>query len=283
MTYAEFLKSQGASEEDVKLLDNAVGRRAFDAQQKALTDATAAAAAATKATQDYQASVDRWHNEQILPAYQKMEADKIKSDAELARAKAVILSAQDQGLLRVADDMGYKRDPAAPAAAVAPPAFDASKYVTQDSIKSLADNAGDGLAVLQDIVMEHTQLYPDRPLSVRTLRREAVAANKTVEQYWMDKYGVTAARDKRDTDAKAAYEKRLREEGAAAARQELADRYGNPDVRPLTASVSPLAPRAAGSGREKMPWETNDLSNDRVRKATAAVINQQTQGTGRTN
>lgn len=288
MTYQEFLKSQGATDEDIKLLATPVSIRAFDAQQQAVADATASAAAAAKAKTDYEARVNQWHTEQILPAYQQMESDKIKTEAELARAKSVLLSAQDAGLLRLADDMGYKRDGApggsgAQPANGAPAGFDASKFVTQDSIKTFADSAGDGLAAMMDIIPEHAQLFPDKPLNVRTLRREAVAAGKNVEQYWMEKYGIPAAREKRDADQKAAYEKRLREEGADAATQAMADRYGNPDTRPLVPSISPLAPRPADSARAKMPWDTGDLSNDRVRRATAAVIAQQTGGAGRTN
>lgn len=278
MTLAELLRSQGASEEDLKLLDTPVARRAFDAQAKAVVDATAAAAASDKSKRDYEASVDRWHNEQILPAYQRMEQDSIASKAELARAKAVILASQDAGLLKVAEGMGYKPD-AAPAAS-ATPAIDPSKFVTQDRLNELAETAGNGLAVLQDIVMEHAQLFPDRPLKVRELRAAAVAERKTVEQYWSEKYGVAAAREKRDADSKTAYETRLRKEGADAATQAFADRYGNPDTRPMVPSISPLAPRPAGSGRETMPWDSGDKSNDRVRKATSAVIAQQTQQPG---
>lgn len=286
MTYAEFLKTQGASEEDVKLLDTAIGRRAFDAQVAAIATATASAAASDKAKRDYEASVETWHTDQILPAYQRMEQESITAKAELARAKAVLLSAQDAGLLKIAADMGFKPDGTPTPPANGTPPVDTSKFVTQERLNELAETAGNGLAVLQDIVMEHAQLFPDRPLKVRELRAAAVAARKTVEQYWSETYGVSAAREKRDADAKSAYEARLRKEGADAATQALADRYGNPDTRPLVPSISPLAPRADGSGRDKMPWESNDRSNDRVRKATAAVINQQGQpgaGTGRTN
>lgn len=283
MTLAELLKSQGASEEDIKLLDTPIARRAFEAQQQAVTDATTAAAASDKAKKDYEAQVDRWHNEQILPAYQRMEAESITSKAELAKAKAVLLSAQDAGLLKIAADMGFKQD-GTPAAPVnnGTPNIDTSKFVTADRLNELVETAGNGLAVLQDIVMEHAQLFPDRPLKVRELRAAAVAERKSVEQYWSEKYGVPAARDKRDADAKTAYEARLRKEGADAATQAFADRYGNPDTRPLVPSVSPLAPRTDGSGRDKMPWDSNDRSNDRVKKATSAVIAQQTGG-ARTN
>lgn len=276
-TYVEFLKSQGASDEDVKLLATPIAIRAFDAQQAEVVRATAAAAASDKAKRDYEASVERWHNEQILPAYQRMEQESITAKADAARAKAVVLASQDAGLLKVAEGMGFRPEPTATTTAPAP-AFDPAKYVTQDRLNELAETAGNGLAVLQDIVMEHAQLFPDRPLKVRELRAAAVSERKTVEQYWSDKYGVPAAREKRDADAKIAYETRLRKEGEDAATQRFADRYGNPDTRPLVPSVSPLAPRP-DSGRDKMPWESNDRSNDRVRKATSAVIAQQSGAT----
>jgi len=276
MTYAEFLKSQGATAEEITVLDTTVGRRAFEKMQ---TDAAAAiaagetAAAAAKADRE---KLNKWFNDTAVPEFKEMERRAIASESETAKARAAWKAAQDRGLIDVAisHDLGYDVDAPPPAPKDTP--LDTSKYVTRDNLvetlKPSMENVGESLATLQDIVMEHAQLFPDRPLRVRDLRRDAVAAGKTVEQFWTEKYGVTAAREKRDTDTKAAYEKRLRDEGAAEARKELASQYSNPDARPLVPSNSPFTKRPA-TGRDKQPWERmDDASNDRVARATAKLI-----------
>lgn len=285
MTYEEMLRANGASDEDIKVLSNSAARKVFDTTQAQIAEATAARDASIKAKSDYEAQTKKWYDEQIVPEYQRMQSETVVSKAEAARAKAAIIAARDQGLTDIAKDLGWEVDPvkaAAAAAAAASPQFDASKYVTQDRLAELAENAGAGLAALQDLVMEHAQLFPDKPLKVRELRAEAVAARKSVDQYWLEKYGVPAAREKRDSEAKSAYESRLRKEGEDKVRQEFADRQ-MPGNGPFMPSTSPLAPRTAALDPErggKQPWQYGDQANNRVRKATQAVINQQ--GTGAT-
>ena len=279
MTYAEYLKSQGATEDDVKVLDTAIGRKAFDKLQSDATAAAADAAAAKQATADFKAETDKWYNETILPNYTTMEQKAATAAANEARAIALVRASQDEGLKKVAESMGYKTDgapaaPAAPAAAALPSGFDPAKFVTQDSLAGIMDRAGEGLAALEDMVIEHHSLFPTERLNVRELRREAVAAKKTAYEYWEQKYKVPEVRATRAAADKSAHETKLREEGAAAEREKLATQYGNPDLRPPVPSRNPFA---APPGRDatKQPWEDGDRSAARVQRATKAVLDQQ--------
>ena len=278
MTYAEYLKSQGASEEDVKVLDTAIGRKAFDKMQADTVAAQAAAADAAQKMDAFKTETDAWYNTTILPNYTKMEREAAAAKANEARAVALIKASQDEGLRKVAEEMGYATvTPAAAAAAAAAPAnFDASKFVTTDRLNQLSMDVGAGLAALQDMVLEHSQLFPDRPLNVRKIREEALAAKKDVYSYWTEKYKVEDVRTARATAATEAHDKALREEGAAAARAELATQYGNPELRPVVPSVNPFAARP-GSNREKQPWEDGDRTNLRVERVMKVLGSQQSQ------
>jgi hypothetical protein len=268
--YGDFLRTQGATEEDIKLLDTPLAQKAFDAQQSAIA---AAAADAQKRVDDYKAEADAWYNNTILPNYTAMEQRATAAAANEARARALILASQDEGLKKVAAEMGYKPDTTpAPNLNPAAPAIDPAKFVTVERLQQLSDGVGEGLAELEDMVIEHNQLFPNQRLNVREIRKEALAAKSRVYDFWEKKYNVPAVREARAKADQEAYDKKLRDEGAASARTELASQYGNPDTRPLTSSANFLAPRP---GREaKQPWEVGDRSFERVQHATKVVMDQ---------
>lgn len=283
MTYGEYLKSLGATEEDIKLLDTAIGRKTFEAMQAA--DARATAAESARTTE--RTTLEKWRDEQVIPLVSDMQKKVILAEANEAKARQAIKTLQDQGLIDVAKDLGYDTPPPANA----PPAnnggangFDPAKYFTKDDVVAIAAREGEAIAIAQDIMNEQRYLFPDKPVGptwFRDLRAKAQAANKSVEQYWMESNGVAAAREARTLADKTAYETRLRTEGATAERERLSSTYGNPDARPLVPSNSPFTKRP-DQGREKQPWEVEDRSNDRVQRATKAILDMQS-GAGRTN
>lgn len=280
MTYAEFLKSQGATDEEIKILVSPASEKAYNALQTSLAASAAAAAKAEKDKTDAIGQYDTWYNEQAVPAYKKMEQEAIIAKANEARATAAIRAAQAAGLVDLTKDLGYEVDPekaAAAARAANPNAnFDPSKYVDRDTLLSLVEREGDAIALAQDIAAEHSRLFPGMSLNFRELRKEAVAAKKPVEQLWMEKYKVSDARAAQAKIKQDEYDSRLRKEGADAKATELASRYGDPNQRPLVASNNPFVPRA-DSGRDKQPWDVPDRSNERVQKATAKVVSSLTQ------
>jgi len=287
ITFAEYLKSLGASDEDVKALSEgsfaSTAKRAFDKLQADLATEHAAREAAEAGRVAYEASVDEWHKTKVIPEYQQMQNELIKVQAEEARAKRVLAAIQERGLIDVAKDLGYDPTPPNPNPNPNPnpgtPGFDPNKYLTREQILEIAQGEGEAIAVAQDIAYEHRVLFPDKPLNFRDLRKDAVAAKKSVEQLWMERYGVAAARQAKSDADKAANEARLRKEGADAERAKMAE-GANPFLRTPVASTSPLAARPA-TGRDKQPWELGGgddggrLQVDRITRATQRVLNDQ--------
>lgn len=271
--YADYLRSIGASEEEIKILVTPTAERAYTQMQADL-------AKANTAVTGYQ----NWFEKEATPAFKKLQTELVVAKADEARARGALIAARDKGLIDLTKDLGYEVDPekvaaatAAAAAAARGATFDPDKYIDRDTFMKVLTGEGDAIAAAQDIAYEHTKLFPDKPLNFRKLRSEAVAKGISVEQHWMDTFGVTQARETQATAAREAHDKAMREEGAKVAREEFASRYGNPDTRPLVPSVSPFAPRPT-TGREKQPWEAGDRSIDRVQRATRHVIEQQAGG-----
>lgn len=282
-TYSEFLIENGATPEDLKTLVNPASEKAYNAMQAQIAAETAKAAKAEADKTAVVSQYDTWYNDQAVPAYKKMEQEAILAKANEARARAAIEAAQKAGLVDLAKDLGYEVDPAkaAEAARIAaggnPPAnFDPSKYIDRDTFMSVVDREGDAIALAQDIAAEHARLFPGMTLNFRELRKEAVTKKQPVEQLWMEKYKVADARAAKAQIDKDAYEKKLRDEGAAAARAELAAKYGDPNQRPLMPSTSPFTQKQ-GDVERKQPWDVGDRSNERVQKATAKVVSSLTQ------
>jgi hypothetical protein len=277
-SYADYLRENGASDDDIKAMDTPIGRKAYE---KMVADADAAAARAATAEESVKKHQE-WYSDEAVPAYKDMETKMLQAQSEKARVDALLKAAQERGMIDIALLEGHTPAPPAPTGGGgAPPDFDPKKYnlVTNDTLLSVAEREGDAIAIASDIAFEHSQLFPNNPLKFRELRREAVAAKKSVEQLWMEKYGVVAAREAKAKAEKEAYEKRLREEGAAAERTRIADQYANPETRPLATSNSPFAPRPKGDEREgKQPWDSStDLSVSRVQNATKKLMEKHSQ------
>lgn len=257
--YEKYLRGLGASDDEIKVLVNPTSERAYLKMQGDLAKANGAVTA-----------YKNWFDNEAVPAYKKMETDLVVTKANEARARAALVAAQERGLINLTKDLGYEVDPAK----VTPPAGgapDLSRYVTLDQLKTVAEGEGDAIAAAYDIGREHVILFPDKPLNMRSLRSAAIKRGVSVEQEWMETYGVSQAREARDLKMRTENEEKLRKEGYEKARQEFADTYGNPGARPLVSSNSPFAPRPT-TGRDKQPWEVGDRSNDRVRRATQSVV-----------
>lgn len=280
MTYAEYLKKQGASEEDVKLLDTAINRKMY-------TEFEAAQASAIEERtkrENYAAEVGRWNDEQITPMFETLRGESASIKAKNDAMVAAIRNTTDAALKKVAKDMGYPVDDANPNPNPNPnlnPAFDAAKYVSKDEFLGVADRVGGTLAEMQDLVSEHMQLFPNQRLDMRTLRAEAVAAKKGVFEYWESKYKVSEARTAQAAAARKREDDTIREETRRAVETEFASKYGDPNMRPLTPSNHPLAPRHEGP-RAALPWVVNGVavhdapsrSMERVQRATTAILKQ---------
>jgi hypothetical protein len=269
-TYSDYLKSQGATDEDIKLLDTPVARKAYDTLQAQVAEE---ARLRGIAQQDFQ-NIRDWYDTKALPSYEAKQQELIKANAEAARLAAIVKSAQEQGLLELAATAdankggnGNGNNNPNPGN----PGFDPNKYVSKDEITGFVNSAGSGLAQMQDDVLEHMQLFPNQRLNVTALREKAVKAGKDFHTMWMQEYNVEAARKAADEAAKNAEIAKWKAEGAKEKETEIVSRMGNPDTRPLSPSSSPFAMRPA-SGRDKQPWELGDKSGERVERATRKIL-----------
>lgn len=289
MTYAEFLRSQGATDEDVKVLDTTIGRKAFEAQQaQVAAEAARIRAEADTAVADYKKKADDWYETVAQPNITKAQQDATKAAAEAARLRSLVASSTDEGLKAVAKEMGYTLEgggnpPKTPSGEENK--IDTSKFVTLENISGALNEAGGNLARMQDMVLEHMQLFPGQRLNVTKLREEAIAAKKSIYDFWEQKYKVSDARAAAEAAATKAREDAIRKEERDKVVAEYADRAANPNLAPGSSSSNVFVPRAA-AGREKAPWEAGldgaNGANDRTARATKIFMEKQ--GTGaRTN
>ena len=285
MTYTDYLRSQGATEADIQVLDTPLARRLFDKQQADLAAATERATALegkyTKANTDLD-NFNKWYTDEAVPMIDRANNEIIAAKANEAKARTALQIAQDRGLINVAKDLGYDlggsplTTSTTPATTTSASGFDPTKYFTKDELVGEINKFGGSLAALEDMVSEHAYLFPGSRLNVTKLREEALATKKNVNQVWEEKYKVSEARAAREAADKKAYEDKLRKEGADAERAKFADQYGNPNLRTPEPSINTFAPRKEGERAGKQPWEVNqDLGMDRVRRATQKVIAEQ--------
>src|SRR5271156_787991 len=113
-TYAEYLKSQGASDEDIKVLDTPIARKAYERLEAAVVSASERADAEKRAMDEYKTSVREWNDTKIVPEFQDLDRKATLATANEARLLAAIKTSQDEGLKAVAKSMGYKLDDAPP-------------------------------------------------------------------------------------------------------------------------------------------------------------------------
>lgn len=272
MTYAEYLKSLGAAEEEIKILDTPLARKAYDNQ-------VAAAAAAKTAADNYQERANAWYEEQ-KGNLTKAQTDAVTARADAEKLRATLLAAQKQGLIDVAKDLGLKLEELEQKAAPPTPdprGFDPERYFTRDEIQLIAEKEGEAIAVAADISAEHMALFGKPLLSFRELRREAVAAKKPVEQLWLEKYNVVQARADRIKADKEKELQAVRDEERKKVEAEWAAKISaNPNLRVPEPSISPFAPRSGSDPRVgKQPWEvgtSEQLADTRVRKGTELAL-----------
>jgi hypothetical protein len=274
MTYAEYLRSNGASDADIAVLDTPIARKAYEAMEARVT---AAAADVERAATDRR-NLEDWFETKATPYVSNVERAATLAKANEARALALVRDLGARGVL-TADELkalGVEDAPPAPPTTT-PPAPDTSKFVTLESMRPALDTVGNNLAAMQDLVLEHALLFPDKPLQVRALRQEANAKNMDLYAYWEQKYAVPAARTTREEAQKKAHDDAIRAETRKAVETEFASRLANPDARPLVPSTSPLAYRPTGDRAGKQPWEVGNadsLSNERVTRVATKIAQQ---------
>jgi len=267
MTYAEFLKAQGATEDEIKLLDTPTAQRAF---AKLQADTTAAQAAADKASKQA-AAMQKWYDEQALPYVTETESKYKIAEANLAAERARTKALQEAGLIEVAAQDDAAKAAAAAAASSGSPTFDPTKFVPREQFNELAVRAADSITLVADLAQEHQALGLP-PVSWRTLKSEAAAANQDVETFWKTRYNVDAKRAEKAAAEKSAYEKKIAEDAIAKYRAEHPASAVNPALGFGQPSANPFTGKIPSASDATQPWLRSDSEkvNSRVNKVLAA-------------
>ena len=274
MTYAEYLKANGATEDEIKVLDSAVARRAFDKSQAEAEEARAATTKLEETMKNYEARVQSWYTENDSKLKQ-VQNQAVAAAAEAARAKAALLEAQKQGMVDIAKDLGYEAEPPKQQ-----PAAD-DRYLTMEKFQQAGDTFAANLTAMLDAANEHARLFPNVPFNAEQLRREAQSQGKTLLPYWEEKFKVRDAREQAAQKQRDAEIAKWKAEGAKEKETELVSRFGNPETRPMVPSKSPFAVRPDDKLRaDNQPWNKSEtqLQNDRIARAAQKLVERQTSG-----
>jgi hypothetical protein len=266
-TYAEFLKSSGASDEDIKLLDTPVARKAYERLEAAVVEKENARLAAEKKTAAYQ----NWYEKEALPYVTDTEAKLKTTEATLIGERARLKALQEAGLIEVAANDDAAKKAAEEAAKRGMPEFDASKYVPREQFNELAVKAADSITLVADLAQEHSALGLP-PVSWRTLKTEASAAGQDVETYWKAKFGVEAARAAKSAAAVAAHEAKIAEQAIAKYKQEHPASAVNPALGFGSPSSNPFTGKVPSASDAQHPWNRSDSEkvNSRINKVLQA-------------
>jgi hypothetical protein len=266
-TYAELLKSQGATDDDIKVLATPLAERVYAKQQEAIVAAQAAADKAAKQAESYQ----KWYNEQALPYVSEVESKLKVSEATLTGERARLKALQEAGLIEVAAQDDAAKKAAEEAAKRGEVNFDPTKFVPREQFNELAIKAADSITLVADLAQEHTALGLP-PVSWRTLKAEAAAANQDVESYWKTKFNVDQKRSERAATEKAAYEKQIADAAVAKWKQEHPASAVNPALGFGALSSNPFTGKVPSASDAQIPWNRSDSEkvNSRINKVLAA-------------
>jgi DNA repair exonuclease SbcCD ATPase subunit len=138
----------------------------------------------------------------------------------------------------------------------AAPQVDTSKFLTnEDFEKKQREYAAGQTAYFGrtlKIIREHNKLFGN-DLDPEEFIQDAMAAKKTPDEYWEEKYQVKA---KRDELAKTAEEKKEKE-WLKKGREEAISEMANPATRPLDSSKNPFY-ETSKEGKSLQPWDVEE-------------------------
>jgi len=263
--YYDYLVANGIGAEEAKAMDTPAAQKMFDKIEGERDDFKTKFEQTDENLKNYEASVQTWHqtaSKQLTQA----QNDVIAARSEEARHKAALETAQKQGLLDVAKDLGWTPEPPKKE-----PTAD-EKYISRDELGRFMSDAGVTLARMADLKDEHARLFPGQKLNINELLAESKAKGApNVFEYYEKKFNAPAAREavaKKEREDEIA---KWKSEGAKEKEAELVSKMGNPFTRPGMPSQKPIFQVRDGDAlrADKKPWDQVDgkLSEDRVQKA----------------
>jgi hypothetical protein len=259
-SYAEFLAENGASPDDIKLLDTPIARKAHDKM-------VAAAADAKRRSDDIIAKNNEWRDT-VEAQNQTYLRERDTALATAAAESARLKKLQELGLLAVAENLEPGSTTPKPGET---PAFDPKtleRYVDRDTLLQVAEQEGNAIATVQDIAYEHALLFgndPSKRINFRALRQEAKERKVPFEKLWEERFNVPAAREARAAKEKSEYEARIATDAVTKYKSE------HPETNPLmavpTISRTPFTNHAPSASDASKPWLKSDAERSMARVA----------------
>jgi hypothetical protein len=115
---------------------------------------------------------------------------------------------------------------------------------------------------MHDIVRQHMELFPDKPLLMKEILDDAVKQRRSPTQVWDDKFGATSKREEIKAD-------KYRKEGAEAAKAELEKKYSGQQVNGFRTDI-PISP-IFKLGENKALSAPKDRERGRAESIASAV------------
>jgi hypothetical protein len=121
---------------------------------------------------------------------------------------------------------------------------------------------------LHDVMRQHMELFPDKPLVMKEILDDAVKQRRSPTQVWDDKFGATAKRQEITAE-------KYRAEGRAAAETEYKQKLSEQKVNPFGIATPPSAvfQAAANKGGNKAPLNSRQQNQaGAIQRATEALL-----------
>ena len=206
-------------------------------------------------------------NEQFLEAQRQREAADLVVAGALAKARTAGalygLDLEKELFGDRASGVTPSPAPTQPAKGTSAPNSDLGRRM--DDIENLFKAVPNLTVELQDIALQHAQLFPDRPLVLKTILDKAVEQRRSPTQVWDDEFGASAARNERQAE-------KFRLEGEERARvkfqQEASKRAASPFGIP-----APPSPIFAASANKNLlaPGDRGKHMQEAIERASAAL------------
>lgn len=276
MKLEEILKSQGWADADITALQPMLA----DPRIRASMEETYGKIASERDTlKNKDAEWQRLHDEEWQPVVNRLEKSMTGVRLELAQAQERIKLAKEFGYL---DDQKTAEADAAAAKAKLESnlnGFDPKKYVSMEDAQKMLEAEGRAITMAADLNNEYAYLHGGKTLydyeaevngqrlrGLEALRQESRTKRVSLDQYVSQKFDFSGKRAALQAQRQKEQEDAIRKDEGERVRKELAEQYGNPNMRTAVPSRAPfMAPATDG----KQVWDipAQERKNRRVDQA----------------
>jgi hypothetical protein len=263
MTYREYLRSIGMTDDQIKAAETAFGpdliTKAFEGPLKDREAAMEAAAKSAKELEDWNTR----YNDEILPQVGSVYRDAINERTKNAALEARLKAATEYGFLAdtngvipgagggqpVVNANAVPGSPSLPGVGGGQPPMD-PRYVDASKFSDAVNSIPDMLGRLTKMSNEHFSLFGTPLLDVDTLITEARNKKRNVIDMWSEKYKVPEKRAEIELKKQQDHDRQISEEAV----RKYASEHGQPFTRPGIPSVASRFTPQAGEDVRK-PWK----------------------------